>query len=668
VTDIFGQSPRQNEAPPPRRAPSQRGPGSPDAPSRKRPRNKANGDDQFLEVGKLRTQYLDYLQSKDDEIEEQKVARHYYHSAQLTGEQLKVLRDRHQPAMVWNRVGRKINGIVGLVERSRSDPKAQPRSVKSEQGANIATQVIRYVLDDNDWKGVDPWCLLQACIDGIAGVQMVLSTGDEDDPDISLPWVIGDEFFYDPTSYRLDFSDARYMGISKWIDLDQAIEMFPDKQEMLEGLVEGSADLTSNPDREIKWVITSERRIRLIEHWYIYRGQWRWAFYVANQVLDEGLSPFYDERGKRRSSFIMFSVSVDHDGDRYGFVRNLKGPQDALNQSKSKALHIANSRRLIMDKGAVDDVETTRREWARPDGVVEKNPGLDIAPDQTQQDLAAQLKFSDDAKNEIDQYANLNVAAMSGSGINNISGRAVELLRQPGMAELGPFVMAVRQWKLAIYRLIWDSAQRYWTSERWLRVSDDPGVAKFIKLNGLGLDQYGRPALVNALGALDVDIILEEGPDVASVMQDTYDALKGYPPGTFPPQVIIEMSPLPRTDKTRILQMLQPKPPPPNPIAQAATKLQLEGAAAKNALTAAQAKKTEACVDQVMADAEAKRAKIGTEAAKAGHLAHQSHLDGAELVKDTFFEAHDLMAKFRLQEQQAQQAAQQPQGNPPQAA
>ena len=87
------------------------------------------------------------------------------------------------------------------------------------------------------------------------------------------------------------------------------------------------------------------------------------------------MSPFFNEKNKTISSFKMFSVAVDHDGDRYGFVRNLKGPQDSLNQSKSKALHVANSRKLIVDKGAVDDVEKARTEWARPDGFVEKNQG-----------------------------------------------------------------------------------------------------------------------------------------------------------------------------------------------------------------------------------------------------------------------------------------------------
>src|SRR6516164_1885159 len=150
---------------------------------------------EFLPVRTLRTQFYDFRETKVEEWEEAKMARRYYGGSQWTPEQLNVLRRRHQPPMTWNRMGRKIAGIVGLVERYRTDPKALPRTPKAEAGAEIATQAIRYVLDHNDFKNIDPWCMLQACIDGIAGVQASLTQGDTRDPDIALNWVIGDEYF-----------------------------------------------------------------------------------------------------------------------------------------------------------------------------------------------------------------------------------------------------------------------------------------------------------------------------------------------------------------------------------------------------------------------------------------------------------------------------------------
>ena len=616
-------------------------------PPENRPQDVDEEKEQFLDVRKLRTQFLDYLQTKVDEIEEQKESRRYFHGAHYSPEQINTLRRRRQPPLTWNRVSRKISQIVGVVERGRSDPRALPRHVRSEQGADLATQVIRYVLEGNDFKGIDPWCLLQAGIDGVAGVQLVLTKDDKGQIDIATPWVIGDEFFYDPKSYRADFSDARYKGISKWFDIDEAIELFPDKEDELRGLIEGDSDLTTNADREYKWVITSSQRVRIIEHWYKNRGKWCWAFYVSTVILDQGISPFFDERGKSDDSFKMFSVAVDHDGDRYGFVRNLKGPQDSLNQSKSKQLHIANSRRIIADKGAVDDVEKARTEMARPDGYIEVNPGRTLKPDDKPQDVAVFGEMASGAANEIDQFASINMAVLSGASIANISGRAIKLLQQPGMAELGPFNLNYRQWKLKLYRAIWNAAQRHWTSEKWIRISDDENQKKaFVQLNTMSLDEFGRPVIVNALGALDVDIVLEEGPDTGALTEDLFDMLKGLPPGAVPPAVLIELWPGPRAEKQRLMKMMQPQPSPQQmAMKQAADKLQMEHAAITNAKLGADARKSDALASKAIAESQ-----------QAGA---QTQLDATELQHKIWTEALALFAPPQQQAAPAQAAPQQ---------
>jgi hypothetical protein len=616
--------------------------------------------EEFLPVLTLHRQVLDYLSGKVDEIEEQKDSRRYYHGAQLDAEQRRILKIRHQPVQIWNRVGRKINGIVGQVERMRCDPKAVGRNPKSEQGAEVATQSIRYVCDANQFKNtIEPCVLLQSGIEAIAGVQLVLVQGDKGDPDVGLHPVIGDEYFYDPRSYLFNFKDNRYEGIMKWMDVEAAAEMFPGRRAELEALFQGDSDLSTYPDREIRWMILAQRRVRMIEHWYKHRGKWRWAFYCASVLLDQGVSPFVDDKGQSESSFEMFSANVDHDGDRYSFVRNFKGPQDALNQGKSKMLALANSRRLIMTKGAVDDVETARREAARHDGVIELNPQgvASFKIDDSKPDIAVFQSFTDDSKKEMDGFANADLAAMTGpGGITNISGKAIELLRQPGIAELGPFVLAHRSWKLNVYRKIWNAVQRHWTAERWIRINTNDKLAQFIQVNGVDVDQWGRPTLVNAVGALDVDIVLDMGPDITTMMEETYEMLKGYPPGTSPPQVLIEMNPnLPRSEKDRLLQMMAPKPQQQDPMAEIAKRLQLEGIAGKNAKTAAEIQKLLAGADQATATSEEKRASIG-------HAQAGVHIDAAEFVRDTLMQAHQAATP---QQPQGPQGGMPPSGRSP---
>lgn len=529
-----------------------------------------DSEGEYLPVTKLRQQYTGYLTAKAPEIQEQQQARQYTHGAQWTAEEMRILRRRRQPIVTYNRIIKKVNATVGLLERLRQDPKAFPRNPRNDEGADVATQTIRYILDSNDWKTESSNVAFQACVDGISGMGFKLRQGDKGDPDIKLEIVYGDDFFYDERSYRPDFHDARFLGQAKWIDEEECIELFPDLADTIRSLVDNGSDLTTYSDREFKWVYTLERRVRLVEHWYKHHAKWHWCFYIADTLLDQGVSPFFDDRGKTIPRFIMFSAAVDHDGDRYGFVRNLKGPQDEINQRRSKALFTTNSRRLIADKGAVDDVEKARGEWARPDGFIEKNPGLDIKQDESTADLAGQFQFLEEAKKEIDQSAPAT-PVMPGSEQmpKNTSGYAINLMQQAGTAELGPFILAYRGWKLRIYQAIWSCAQRYWTAERWIRVTDDQDMARFIQLNGLDLDQWGRPQLVNYLGALDVDILLDEGPDAVNMQADALEVIQtAMAAGTqFPPALVIELLPIPNTLKKRALAMMQA---PPDPIEQAA--------------------------------------------------------------------------------------------------
>jgi hypothetical protein len=518
----------------------------------------ADRPDGKADVTKLRRQYLDYLGTKQPEIEEQKISRRYYHGAQWSAEAVKALRERLQPIITYNRVAPKINGIVGLVERLRQDPKAYPRNPRNEAGASVATQSIRAVLDGVAWQMMSSEVCRKAAIEGLAGVALELKRGDHQDPDVSLEVIYNEDFFYDPRSRADDFSDCRFMGLGKWIDENEAIEMFPDQEELISGILNTGSDLTTNADNEYKWILITERRLRLVEHWYIENGEWQWCFYVGDIYIDGDVSPFINETGKSISRFIVFSASVDHDADRHGFVRDMQGAQDEINQRRSKALHISNSRRLILEKGAVNDVETARREWARPDGVLEINPNKQAKPDDTQADLAAQLQFLVEAKQEIERIANVTPSVGQGDAPKNLSGRAINLLQQGATAELGPFVISYRNWKLRVYRAIWFAISRFWQAERWIRVNDDQGLAQFIQINGVDVDQRGTPVVVNAVGQIDVDIILDEGPDVINMMADSFDILLGMAQAGMqvPVDVFIELAPLQASVKASIKQKM----------------------------------------------------------------------------------------------------------------
>jgi hypothetical protein len=128
---------------------------------------------------------------------------------------------------------------------------------------------------------------------------------------------------------------------------------------------------------------------------------------------------------------------------------------------------------------------------------------------------------------------------------------------------LGPFLKNFRMWKLQRYRAAWLAAQKFWTADRMLRVSQNQGVAQFMQINGVQLNEYGLPILVNMLGNIDVEIKIDEGPDNETIQGDIFDLLIALAQNNVPvpPAAIIEASALPASEKKKLGAIIaQPDP------------------------------------------------------------------------------------------------------------
>lgn len=525
----------------------------------------------YASLSRLRQQFQDYSGSKQPEIDEQREARLYYHGSQWTAAQLKTLKDRGQPPVTTPIFARKMNGFVGLVERLRQDVKAYPRTPKETEGADLCTAAIRYALDEQEWDAKSPIVTMHGAVDAIGGIALGLTPGDSgkpDDFDIEIDYVETETFFYDPRSFRADFSDARYMGVSKWMALDDAQDAFPDKADDLAALGDGSGEFEIPSDRENKWFNSTLKQIRVVEHWYRRGNRWLWCVYTGAMKLDEGPAYVQDSKGRDVCRFIMWRSFVDQDGDSYGFLRHMKSLIDKVNQLSSKALHILASRRVIMDDGAVADVELMRREAVRADGVIVKVPGSELVFEDAKAlaDIRGLLEMSQQAASELENFG--PNPALVGQGVEAKSGKAIQLLQQAGIAELGPFMIGYRGWKIRVYRAVWAAIRQHWTTERWIRVTDADGNQQPLPVNSpndpeTGQPQYdpmtGEQTIFNKIGALDVDIIIDEGPDTITMMADALETLQAaMANGTqVPAEAIYELLPITDSLKKKLIGITQ---------------------------------------------------------------------------------------------------------------
>ena len=129
---------------------------------------------------------------------------------------------------------------------------------------------------------------------------MVLVQGDKGDPEIQLLPVDSRDYFYDVNSQTLDFSDTRYEGTTRWLDLEEAQATWPDTAEELAEKAPGATPTPypRDDDRRLKWWDNSEKRIRVVDHWYMRGRDWFYTIYSGDTILEEGTVPV-QERERR---------------------------------------------------------------------------------------------------------------------------------------------------------------------------------------------------------------------------------------------------------------------------------------------------------------------------------------------------------------------------------
>ena len=279
-------------------------------------------------VSKLKKQFTNAVAAKVDENAESAEAERYFHGIQWAEKDLKVLRDRGQPAITFNRFKRKVNTIVGIQERMRQDPKAYPRTPHpaAGQGADLATNVLRYAMGW-DWNDLATQVARRCSVRGISGAELVLAPGDQGDPEVEWLEVDQRDFFYDQTSIRADFDDANFLGTTRWLPLDTAISQWPDYEDDLQGYMDNgpAQDYERGDERHrMTWVDKKQDRLRIVDHWYKVAGKWFYTLYCGETELEWGKSPFVDEKGQSTHKYEMISYETDQDGDRYGAFRDLR--------------------------------------------------------------------------------------------------------------------------------------------------------------------------------------------------------------------------------------------------------------------------------------------------------------------------------------------------------
>lgn len=521
-------------------------------------------------------------QASEDSRAEAERCRDYRNGDQYTAEEVETLNKRGQPIVTIDRIGPKVDFLLGMETSQRSDPKAFPRTPKEEQGAEAATDALRYVMDLSHWDEVRSNAFDNFIVEGVCGVDIQVEDKDGDYC-IEVEPIFWDRIFYDPHSRKRNFSDAKYKGQFTWKDLDDALDDYPGKEDILNATMASESAVVGQTYDDIprlRWADPKRKRVRIVEIWTKEGGKVFHTKYTKAGILKRIESPFVNDEGEPEDGFEFGSCYIDRDGNRFGVVRRWLSLQDEINKRRSKAMHLMSVRQTF-GNALTGDKNKLKAELARPDGHVEMQGdakfGEDFGVIPTTDMGTAQFQLLQEAKTEIDAVG-VN-AAMAGTETRAMSGRALMARQESGHNELGPIFDWFHSWQLAVYRKVWNRVRQFWTAEKWIRVTDDERNVRFVGLNKpitmgeqilenmknqgvevtpeMEQEAKSSPALQAIVGVRNnvqemfVDITLDTVPATASLQIEQFQALadlagKGVP---IPPDALIEASSLRNKDK-----------------------------------------------------------------------------------------------------------------------
>lgn len=583
------------------------------------------------EISDLNAEFENFLSVTDEARTLAARDRDYVDHKQWTSEQIRTLEARGQSPIVINRLKVKVNFLVGAERSGRADPKALPRTPDHEDAADAATDALRFVADNTDFDQVASNSFEEKVVWGTeAAIVEVKERGGEFE--IQVHDITGDRFYYDPHSRRKDFKDAKFMGISVWMDQDDAITMFPGKEEDIKAIMQTDIVDGSTFDDQPRWMDKKRKRLRVCQHYYKEKGVWHLTYFTENTFLQAPEpSPYLDEFGEPENPIEAQSAYIDRENNRYGEARAYIWVQDEINHRRSKALYQISVRQTVGDKGAVDDINVAKKQLAEANGHVEITPGKRFELLDNNDVTSAQFQLYQDAKNELDSIgAN---SALSGEPDTQLSGRAITALQQGGLTELAGLFDGHRNWKRRCYRQIWNRVKQFWDKERWIRVTDDETNLRWVGLNqpvtlGQKLQEAAQEGnqqaqemlqgliddprlnevveVRNNAAEMDIDIQISESQDIATIRQEQFDTMaqlaQSYGPEKVPFEVMLKLSDM--SNKDQVMDLLEEDDIDPAQQ-QAQVELQAKAAEIEMAGAAADAESSAAKARKDNADAEA---------------------------------------------------------------
>jgi len=482
---------------------------------------------------RLMALYSRELSIQEENRRQQAKDEDFYDNEQWSEEDKAVMEERGQMALVFNVIANAVDWILGTERRMRTDFKVLPRRKEGGKQAEKKTQLMKYLEDVNRTAFDVSRAFADAVKVGIGWLEDGVQDDSEGEP-IYSRYESWRNMLRDSAGTELDLSDARYVFRSKWVDEDVAIALAPDRVDVIRGAID--SDRTSTLEEDGDEAMDSlendldgvnegsydsdhqRRRLRLIECWYrtpimvdvMKGGDFRGEVYEPGSrgheeslksgeaqlikktvyrmhvaIMTTNALVYVSESPYRHNSFPftpIFGKIRGRNNQPYGVIRNSRDIQVDVNKRAAKALHILSTNKVVMDEGAVDDLDEFQEEMARPDSVIVKKPNkaLDINVDRELAPAHLQLMA-----NSIKMIQSVSGVTEENQGMqtNATSGKAIQARQDQGALSTSGYFDNLRYARQVQGEKQLSLIEQFFTEEKQFRITNMRGRPEYVTVN-----------------------------------------------------------------------------------------------------------------------------------------------------------------------------------------
>ena len=491
------------------------------------------------------------LENEDSFRQEGLRCYNFLNGVQWEESELKTLKARKQPAMVFNLIKPVVNSIESLQKGNRSEIAYKPEDSSGHDfiASKVITTVSKHDLRRIKFEVTESDAFRDYLVTGRGATQAFYNDNKEM---IGMEKIDFRNLYIDKSSRKDDLTDCSHLHIAEYISEAEVNVMFADEA----NLIGGESSMVNEDNAMVAG--SHSDRVRVVYTWakIPVKDTVGYHFEYDCLVWKDGVHLAYYENPYPQLKNYPISIMTlyrDLDNLPYGMVRGMIDAQRSYNHSRSKISHILNTRKYVYREGAFDgsDVELANK-LSQVDAVIGLENGADDIQDVTQYyDIQHLWTMAKESKDVIREIAGLS-EELQGSGSGSLSGKAIKLRQDSGIMRLTEVFDGLAQWKTEVGKAVMGIIIGNYTNARVSRILIAGGKEEFE-------DKEQREKAVKLWSALNVDGLEEydivhdtDAVSISQQEQEYQDLLQVYSmnPEAIPLSAIIQASSMINKDKT----------------------------------------------------------------------------------------------------------------------